>query len=54
MEQRIVTASVTQNFLRTPDKSHYMFNLRDLASVVQGLMKAKPYSISTAQIFQRL
>jgi dynein heavy chain len=31
-----------------------MFNLRDLANVVQGLMRAKPLYVSTAQVFQRL
>ena len=58
--QKIVNASVdaytavTQNFLPTPDKSHYMFNLRDLTNVVQGIMRAKPDSVSTPQVLEKL
>ncbi|OHT09907.1 Dynein heavy chain family protein [Tritrichomonas foetus] len=58
--QKIVTASVDvyttviQNFLPTPDKSHYVFNLRDLANVVQGIMRAKPDYVSTPQILEKL
>lgn len=58
--ERVVHASVdvytqcSATFLPTPDKSHYVFNLRDLANVVQGLMRARPDYIQTSVLFQKL
>lgn len=40
--------------LPTPAKSHYIFNLRDLSKVFQGILQAKPQSISSKTDMARL
>ena len=36
-----IYSKVTADFLPTPTKSHYTFNLRDLSKVVQGILQIK-------------
>ncbi|KAH9277041.1 hypothetical protein BASA83_000559 [Batrachochytrium salamandrivorans] len=40
--------------LPTPAKSHYTFNMRDLSKVVQGMLQARPGSITTKTELVRL
>ena len=38
----------------TPAKFHYLFNLRDVAKVVQGIMMTRPVSINSPDSMARL
>ena len=38
----------------TPSKFHYLFNLRDVSKVVQGLCMSKPVSYPSEDVFMRL
>ncbi|XP_063979949.1 dynein axonemal heavy chain 1-like [Diachasmimorpha longicaudata] len=39
--------TICQQFLPTPDKSHYTFNLRDFSRIFQGVLMAEPDKIDT-------
>jgi dynein heavy chain, axonemal len=49
-----VFKNVSAGLLPSPAKSHYTFNLRDIAKVVQGIMSVDPASIGGAEEVFRL
>lgn len=56
----VVAATVTvyervvEGFLPTPANCHYLFNMRDIAKVVQGLLMASPRDFDTKESYLRL
>jgi dynein heavy chain len=45
---------VCENFLPTPEKSHYLFNMRDVSKVIQGMALAQKASFDTKESMLRL
>ena len=45
---------VQENFLPTPSKCHYLFNMRDLAKVTLGLLQSNASAISSSAAFKKL
>eukprot|EP00750_Incisomonas_marina_P005719 INCI14099.2.p1 GENE.INCI14099.2~~INCI14099.2.p1 ORF type:complete len:3630 (-),score=727.81 INCI14099.2:1911-12800(-) len=60
MGKGIATATLTlykavvKKFLPTPKKCHYLFNMRDIAKVVQGIRMSDRHSFLTAESIMRL
>jgi dynein heavy chain, axonemal len=45
---------VTERFLPTPEKAHYLFNLREVSKVIQGCFHVSRGSFDTADSYKRL
>ncbi|CAM9519636.1 unnamed protein product, partial [Chrysoparadoxa australica] len=60
MGSKIATATLAvykaaiDNFLPTPVKSHYLFNLRDAAKVIEGVLQADPVNVDYRDCMIRL
>ena len=49
-----VFATIVKELLPTPSKSHYTFNLRDLAKVFQGMLMSDPKKLNSKEQVARL
>jgi dynein heavy chain len=49
-----VYKSISSDFLATPEKFHYVFNIRDVAKVIQGVMLSRRQSIESPDAVIRL
>eukprot|EP00736_Rhodelphis_marinus_P013382 Rmarinus@m.14828 len=49
-----IYTSVVEGLLPTPSKPHYVFNLRDMSKVFQGLLQATPAAFDSRDAFLRL
>jgi dynein heavy chain len=49
-----IYSKISEELRATPAKFHYMFNLRDVSKIIQGILMSHPKSVQTAETMQRL
>ena len=49
-----IYSTVIKDLLPTPNNSHYLFNLRDIAKVIQGVMQGSPRIVNNAEALVKL
>lgn len=60
MDESVVTSTIeiyqriSEELRATPAKFHYLFNLRDVSKVFQGILMVKPVSLQSPESLARL
>jgi len=49
-----IYSKIQEDLRATPSKFHYMFNLRDVSKVIQGILMCSNKSVTTAETMQKL
>jgi len=49
-----IYSKIQEDLRATPAKFHYMFNLRDVSKVIQGILMCSNKSVQSAETMQKL